>query len=124
MTSVSGQIAGVRGVLAVDGLPLGTEVVLAQGKDVVFEYNTAGGNGRPLPLEERVIAAVDEVKTRTGVELAEVRLLLVDDGEDGALVDEIADRLALDYGLLMTVMHPGSNPARRESRRLQSLAIR
>jgi len=124
MASTSGQHKAARAVLAIDGLPLGTDAVLAHGCDVVLGFSASGGNGRPMPLEQRVLAAVDKARAHTEVELSEVRLVLVDDGEDGSVVDEIADRLAMEQGLLMTVMHPSSIGGWRQAPSLEAAALR
>jgi hypothetical protein len=68
-------------VLGVDGLPLGDRLAVAVGGTVVTELALALGDDRSVPA--RIRAAFDLATEQVGAPPVEVRLVAVDDGQDG-----------------------------------------
>ena len=109
--------------MGVDALPRGTGVAVAVGRSVACSFVVTSGEGRPLPLEERVRAAVAQAEELHGAPPAEIRVVCVDDGSDGADLDRLArwlrDDLDVEFQVLDLV---GPVASRRESDTDRSVA--
>lgn len=90
--------SGGRYVLGVDALPRGNAAAVAVGRTVSSTFELSSESGRPLPLEERVRAAVEQARAERGADPTEVRLVCVDDGTDGADLQRIQEWLAEEVG--------------------------
>lgn len=75
-------------------MPRGNFAAVAVGGTVSSTFVVASDGGRPLPLEERVRAAVDQAQILCGAGPTEVRLVCVDDGSDGADLERIQQWLS------------------------------
>ena len=71
----------LQAVLGVDGLPLGDRAAVAVAGAVVAETTLTLGDDRSVPA--RIRAAFDWAATHLGRPPTEVRLVAVDDGQDG-----------------------------------------
>lgn len=75
-------------------MPRGNFAAVAVGRTISSTFVIASEGGRPLPLEERVRAAVDQARTLCGAAPTEVRLVCIDDGSDGAELERIQQWLS------------------------------
>lgn len=78
---------GVAYNLGIDGLPLGTAAVVAVDGAIVATFTVDRSGVRIGGLAQRIRDAVDGAEARMDSLPAEVRVVLVDDGTDGAEVD-------------------------------------
>ena len=81
--------SGGRYVLGIDALPRGNYAAVAVGHTIAETFAIAAEGRHPLPLEERVRAAVEQAQELRGGPPAEVRLVCIDDGSDGAELSRI-----------------------------------
>ena len=79
--------------LGIDGLPLGTQIVVALDGVVEESFDVIDDGGRAVDLEARVALAVARAAELVDRVVDEVRLVCVDDGADGQRIGRIGDRL-------------------------------
>ena len=93
-----------RYVLGIDALPRGSHAAVAVGRTITSTFAVTTDSGQPLPLEERVRAAVEQARSHAGAVPAEVRLVCIDDGADGTELERLQRWLSLELDARMQVL--------------------
>ncbi len=99
----------VTTTLGIDGLPLGFGAAVAAGPEIVAARSLSTPSGLPIDLEERVMAALRWAQREVGP-IDEIRLVIVDDGDDGGRLVGIEKALAA-LGVVMIAVAPTGDAA-------------
>ncbi|MEM8923319.1 MAG: hypothetical protein AAGD35_07425 [Actinomycetota bacterium] len=105
---------GGRYVLGIDALPRGRYAAVAVGRTITATFDVSTDGGLALPLHERVRIAVVEARAHCGAAPCEVRLVCIDDGDDGAEIEDLQTWLTEEIGassLVLDMVGPVSLPA-------------
>jgi len=103
-----------KAVLSIDGLPLGKSAAVAYGDDLLAVFRVSSPANRPLPLDIRVIEALKEARRLVAEPIGEIRLALVDDGDDFQLMEVLAKALLVEEGINLQIVEPPRPSADQE----------